>query len=221
MLKKLNSPKTLQLGDHLVVQRNMYSHHGLYVGENYVAEYSLEYGVRLRKLEEFIDGCALRVREHKDRKYSPQESIRRAKSRLGECNYNLLFSNCEHFVNWCIEGKEHSRQVQNLIEIIPPVAISSMVKELSAAVKDVIHNDKDLKETVNQVIKSPAVNPLIKAHEIIEDTSGINVKAQVKSQVKDLKLEAKRLKYKGKSHLQRIKNTLNDFQTTVLNELKK
>lgn len=110
----------LKPGDHLVAQRVLYTHHGLYIGEGYVAEYSLDYGVHLILLNDFTSGSQLRLRMHKDARYSPQEAVIRAKSRLGECNYNLLFSNCEHFVNWCIDGKEYSRQVNNIMTIIPP-----------------------------------------------------------------------------------------------------
>ncbi|MCQ2518009.1 MAG: lecithin retinol acyltransferase family protein [Lachnospiraceae bacterium] len=37
--------------------------------------------------------------------YSPQETISRAMSKLGEQDYNLLFHNCEHFAMWCKTGK--------------------------------------------------------------------------------------------------------------------
>lgn len=39
--------------------------------------------------------------------------IQRAKSRLGESEYSLLFNNCEHFATWCKTGLQHSEQVRN------------------------------------------------------------------------------------------------------------
>jgi len=38
--------------------------------------------------------------------------IERAKSRLGERDYNLVSNNCEHFATWCVYGEAVSRQVQ-------------------------------------------------------------------------------------------------------------
>ena len=43
--------------------------------------------------------------------YSPDETIRRAKSRLGETQYNLITNNCEHFAIWCKTGMHESHQV--------------------------------------------------------------------------------------------------------------
>ena len=35
-------------------------------------------------------------------KYSENEIVRRAYSRIGEKGYYLIFNNCEHFARWCI-----------------------------------------------------------------------------------------------------------------------
>ena len=43
--------------------------------------------------------------------YSPDETIRRAKSRLGESQYDLIKNNCEHFAIWCKTGLHESHQV--------------------------------------------------------------------------------------------------------------
>lgn len=52
------------------------------------------------------------------RLYSPVETLRRAKSRLGESSYNLIFNNCEHFVVWCKTGVSESHQVNAVIRVI-------------------------------------------------------------------------------------------------------
>jgi len=44
---------------------------------------------------------------------APRVTLRRAMSRLGEQNYNLLFNNCEHFAHWCKTGRHRSEQVEN------------------------------------------------------------------------------------------------------------
>ena len=44
--------------------------------------------------------------------YSPEETVKRAKSRLGEDRYNLVMNNCEHFAIWCKTGILESYQVK-------------------------------------------------------------------------------------------------------------
>ena len=48
---------------------------------------------------------------------SPEETVKRAKSRLGEKAYNLTKNNCEHFSLWCKTGKAFSRQVDGVLSI--------------------------------------------------------------------------------------------------------
>jgi len=47
--------------------------------------------------------------------FSPQETIERAKSRLGEEKYSLPFNNCEHFAIWCKTNVKESHQVNQWI----------------------------------------------------------------------------------------------------------
>ncbi|SEM38990.1 Lecithin retinol acyltransferase [Butyrivibrio sp. ob235] len=50
--------------------------------------------------------------------YSAQETVERAKSRLGEDKYNLAFNNCEHFALWCKTGIKESSQVDDFLNNI-------------------------------------------------------------------------------------------------------
>ena len=43
-------------------------------------------------------------------------TLRRAMSRIGEQNYNLLFNNCEHFATWCKTGRHRSGQIESALE---------------------------------------------------------------------------------------------------------
>lgn len=50
--------------------------------------------------------------------YSGDETVQRARSRLGEGGYNLALNNCEHFAVWCKTGVKDSSQVNSILEII-------------------------------------------------------------------------------------------------------
>lgn len=51
--------------------------------------------------------------------YSPEETISRARSKLGETKYNLVVNNCEHFAIWCKTGIKESKQVEVILNLIP------------------------------------------------------------------------------------------------------
>lgn len=62
-------------------------------------------------LAKFCAGNSYDIVPHDDRKYSRKESVCRARKRLSEDTYSVTGNNCEHFVNWCIEGDHKSTQV--------------------------------------------------------------------------------------------------------------
>lgn len=47
--------------------------------------------------------------------YSPEETIKRAKTRLNEQHYDLVFNNCEHYAIWCKTGLKTSHQVRSIL----------------------------------------------------------------------------------------------------------
>ena len=51
----------------------------------------------------------------KRRRVPPEESIRRARARLGEGGYDLLNNNCEHFARACVLGTHESEQVRKAL----------------------------------------------------------------------------------------------------------
>ncbi|MDR2198202.1 MAG: lecithin retinol acyltransferase family protein [Deltaproteobacteria bacterium] len=122
----------VHLADHLAVDRGDYDHHGIYAGKNMVIHYTeLTEGdnkgiVGITSLEEFLDGSrTLNKVIHENPKFEPDIVIKRAKSRIGEADYNLIFNNCEHFCNWCIEDKAYSTQVRKTVcmNVIVPIAL--------------------------------------------------------------------------------------------------
>lgn len=54
----------------------------------------------------------------KYRVYSPDETVRRARSRIGERSFNLGFNNCEYFAVWCKTGVSQSYQVNLVLDAI-------------------------------------------------------------------------------------------------------
>jgi hypothetical protein len=105
-------------GAHLTTSRRGYTHHGVYVGGGRVVHYSGLSGfwqcgpVEEVSLSRFAAGHEVRILDRPSSRYSPQEIVRRARSRLGENDYRLLTNNCEHFCNWCCSGVSHSAQVE-------------------------------------------------------------------------------------------------------------
>ena len=54
--------------------------------------------------------------------YSPDETVERARSRMGEDQYDLLCNNCEHFAIWCKTGIAESHQVKRVLGIVRMMA---------------------------------------------------------------------------------------------------
>ena len=86
-------------GDHIAVDRDLYSHHAIYDGNSGVVEYD-DYVVKTATLAEFAQGAKI-YRVEETPAYTPDEIMARAYSRMGERQYDLLFNNCENFATWC------------------------------------------------------------------------------------------------------------------------
>lgn len=123
-----------QPGDHLVSPRyikgrNIYDHHGIYVGDGKVIHYSGKAGgfadvggkVERVELDAFSHGQEVRVKPHLERMYTPAQAVERAESLLSENDYNLIKNNCEHLVVWCIQGKHASEQIDSRRRLLGPL----------------------------------------------------------------------------------------------------
>jgi hypothetical protein len=119
------------LGAHLTSSRWGYSHHGLYVGDGRVVHYSGLSGfwqcgpVEEVSLFQFAEGHPIQILPHPEPPFSPEEIVRRARSRLGEDDYRLFNNNCEHFCNWCLSGVSRSAQVERRLRL--PLRILGVV----------------------------------------------------------------------------------------------
>jgi hypothetical protein len=134
--------QSLQAGDIILSDRLIYQHYGVYAGNDRVIHYASENGdfgfdvkVRETSLAQFAQGGDCKIvmfTENRDgsKHFSPKETVRRARSRIGEESYNLLFNNCEHFVLWCKCGKSKSIQVEKAVTaaiVIGTVAIAASI----------------------------------------------------------------------------------------------
>ncbi len=116
-------------GDVIRIDRGIYAHYGIYVETpdgGHVIHYTGDGGhsdfkgvVRETSVAEFLDGadsftvCRLDSAEY-PHIYSGDETVRRARARIGERSYNLFSHNCEHFAVECRTGKDTSSQTQIL-----------------------------------------------------------------------------------------------------------
>lgn len=123
----------LKIGDHIRVWRGGYYHHGIYCGDGSVIHYARGLSqkenpaVKQDLLEKFAFGGEIEV-ESSSGSLASDEIIERAKSRMGESQYNLVFNNCEHFANWCRTGNHKSEQVESIFymvnNFVTPVIVS-------------------------------------------------------------------------------------------------
>lgn len=105
-------------GDHIRVNRGLYWHHGIDMGDGTVIHAAGEPGrrkigavVRRTSADEFLrGGWPLRVRATNS--LPADEIVERARQALGRGGYSLFFNNCEHFARWCQTGEFGSRQVE-------------------------------------------------------------------------------------------------------------
>eukprot|EP00929_Paragymnodinium_shiwhaense_P080378 TRINITY_DN41914_c0_g1_i1.p1 TRINITY_DN41914_c0_g1~~TRINITY_DN41914_c0_g1_i1.p1 ORF type:complete len:611 (-),score=107.60 TRINITY_DN41914_c0_g1_i1:45-1877(-) len=75
-----------------------------------------DFVVRIEPVEDFmLSFPTWRVVELPRSSDHAREVIQRARSKVGERNYNLLSNNCEHFATWCFTGQEASNQVRSMM----------------------------------------------------------------------------------------------------------
>lgn len=115
-------------GDMIRVRLGTIDHYGIFVSEEEVIQYGLppipenlnkpEAGqVIATDIERFACGQIVEVgspeKAEKKQRLSPEETVRRARARLGEAEYDLLRNNCEHFAYECVFGVKRSTQEED------------------------------------------------------------------------------------------------------------
>ncbi|KAK3583608.1 hypothetical protein CHS0354_039430 [Potamilus streckersoni] len=129
---------TLEEGDMVEIPRGRYSHWAVYVGRGKVIHlagdpnapsktnanalhiFSIS-GVQFDKAwvreDDLIDvagNSKAQKNNNKDKKATPSNPktiVERARSKLGQIGYNVLWRNCEYFASWCRYGDGWSQQV--------------------------------------------------------------------------------------------------------------
>jgi hypothetical protein len=113
-------------GAHLVTPRIGFVHHGIYLGAGKVihcgavSRFLPRGPVEEVSLRCFSRGRRVWVRSGASVRFSPQEIVARARSRLGEDQYHILRNNCEHLCEWCLRGRQKSYQVERLMRWLSP-----------------------------------------------------------------------------------------------------
>lgn len=138
--KLTSKERTIEVGAHLVSEREGYTHHGIYVGNGQVIHYGGFHDSAKRRPIEYIPlhgfaaGKGIEVQPEPGAVYTGIAAVERARSRLGEDQYQLLTNNCEHFCTWCVLGVGRSLQVRRCLR--NPWA---GIKTLFAVARSVMH----------------------------------------------------------------------------------
>gem|GEM_PF-2322864 len=120
-------------GDLLWVDRGLYHHCGIYEGEGQVIHFAASKGSEINPesavihrttFERFKKGYPVRVIDIDD-SFPPDETLRRARSRIGEKGYDLATNNCDHFAIWCKTGEHRSIQVEEVKNVLKAIGTAS------------------------------------------------------------------------------------------------
>jgi len=129
-------------GDLVEFKRGLYSHWGVFVGDEQIVHLAGEdndgidaniearhvltvSGHRLDKacvcktqFWSVVGNDKALIQNDKDHKWKPlpqHEIVENALKKIGKVGYNLLYENCEHFAKWCRYGIEKSDQVESVV----------------------------------------------------------------------------------------------------------
>ena len=119
------APADCRPGDMVRVKIGSVYHYGIFVSGEEIIAFGLpplaqfadapdRFLVCRTDADVFCCGQILEVaeldRKEKKRRFPPEETVRRARERLGEDGYHLIRNNCEHFAYECVFGERRSLQ---------------------------------------------------------------------------------------------------------------
>lgn len=134
-------------GDVLSVNRGIYKHYGVYVGNDTVVHFSGGEGfelsakracIRKTSLENFRKNDEIQVETRCCESYSRKETVMRALGAVGteKGKYALPWNNCEHFANWCRYGEKRSSQVEQFVSKVGGLGLLAAGVLLVGCLKD-------------------------------------------------------------------------------------
>ena len=134
-------------GDVLSVNRGIYKHYGVYVGNDTVVHFSGGEGfelsakracIRKTSLENFQKNDEIQIETRCCESYSRKETVMRALGAVGteKGKYALPWNNCEHFANWCRYGEKRSSQVEQFVSKVGGLGLLAAGVLLVGCLKD-------------------------------------------------------------------------------------
>ena len=134
-------------GDVLSVNRGIYKHYGVYVGNDTVIHFSGGEGfelsakracIRKTSLENFRKNDEIQIETRCCESYSRKETVMRALGAVGteKGKYALPWNNCEHFANWCRYGEKRSSQVEQFVSKVGGLGLLAAGVLLVGCLKD-------------------------------------------------------------------------------------
>jgi hypothetical protein len=125
-------------GEHIYVDRGLYTHHGIDCGDGTVIDFAGREGgkstARIRRVTvaEFAQGAPVKMRACGSR-YGPEMVVARALSMIGRSGYDLFSNNCEHFASWCVTGEHSSAQVDAVWSAAGMCGVASAAPRIGAS----------------------------------------------------------------------------------------
>ena len=176
----LDEPK---FGDIIRIKLGSIYHLGIYVSDDEVIQFGLPPTTLDRDLKTvfvcatdinvFLCGKFLEVgvpdKQEKKKMRSPEEIVKIARSRIGEGGYNILYNNCEHFVNQCAFGTSACEQIESIRKMWHNFnLIDVYVKKFPFAVKDNKIYPKERKKEIDNCSNQDVKNEKFYAWKLLE-----------------------------------------------------
>lgn len=135
-------------GDIIFVDRGLYRHYGIYIGNKTTVHFSGGTGseisaskacIRKTPLREFSAGCKVQIETEHGNPLSRRRTVMRALNAVGsgKGKYSLVFNNCEHFANWCRYGERKSAQVDNFFSALAGAALISTLATVASLTDEI------------------------------------------------------------------------------------
>lgn len=122
-------PSECGAGDMIRIRIGSIYHYGIFISEGEVIQFGPPPVGGLAQLGEDVVVCATDIqsfccgrivevaqldKKESKRRLPPEETVRMARSLMGQGGYDLIHNNCEHFAHRCVFGVGRSTQVEEV-----------------------------------------------------------------------------------------------------------